>query len=59
MEEHEGWRKRRFVGEGELVAGTKVDVWRTDSREWRRGEVVVREEETLMVSFANQSKEQN
>jgi hypothetical protein len=37
----------------DLQAGEKVDLWKADAREWKRGEVLVRDEASVLVSFEN------
>jgi hypothetical protein len=37
----------------------QVDVWKCDSREWKKCEVLLREEETLLITYHNLSQAQN
>lgn len=36
-----------------------MDIWKTDAREWKRGEIILVEEEALLVSYQNLPREQN
>lgn len=37
----------------------QVDVWKCDSREWKKGEVLLREEDALLITYHNLSQAQN
>lgn len=41
------------------MAGKQIDMWKCDSREWKKGEVLLREEDSLLITYHNHSQGQN